>query len=75
MQAIINFFEGFSNVITSIFEFIVSFFSDLGWLVSSLQWALGVIPLFLNWIPGPMLTIITLTLTVVMIYKIMGREG
>ena len=75
MNAIVNFLEGIGNVITSLFGFVVSFFSDLGWIINTLSWAVGIIPNLLGWIPAPILSLITLTLSVVMIYKIMGREG
>lgn len=75
MDALINFFEGIGDVIIAVVDFIISFFSDLVWIINTLVWAVGQIPNFLGWIPGEILAIITVSLSVVMIYKIMGREG
>lgn len=75
MNAIVNFFEGIGDVILAVVEFIVSFFSDIVWIINTLLWAVGEIPGLLSWIPAEILAILTVTLSVVMIYKIMGREG
>lgn len=75
MDAIVNFFEGIGDVILAVVEFVVSFFSDLVWIINTLLWAVGEIPSLLSWIPAEILAILTVTLSVVMIYKIMGREG
>lgn len=75
MDAIVNFFEGIGDVILAVVDFVVSFFSDLVWIINTLVWAVAQIHGLLSWIPGEILAIITITLSVVMIYKIMGREG
>lgn len=75
MKAIVNFFEGIGAVILAVVEFVISLFSDLVWIINTLVWAVGEIPSLLSWIPGEILAILTITLSVVMIYKIMGREG
>lgn len=75
MNAIVNFFEGIGDVILAVVEFVISFFSDLVWIIKTVGWAVGQIPGLLRWIPAELLVIITLTFSVVVIYKIMGREG
>lgn len=75
MQAIVNFFEGIGDLLLAIVDFIISFFSDLVWIINTLVWASGQIPRLISWIPSEILAIIIVTLTVAMIYKIMGREG
>ena len=75
MDAIINFFEGLGDILLSLVDFVVSFFSDLVWIIQTLTWAMSQIPSLLSWIPEEILVIILGTLSVVVIYKIMGREG
>lgn len=75
MQAIVNFFEGIGDVILAVVDFVISFFSDLVWIIKTVGWAVGQIPGLLSWIPAELLVIITITFSVVVIYKIMGREG
>lgn len=75
MNAILNFFEGIGNVILAVIEFVISFFGDLVWIVRTLLWALGQIPSLIIWIPGPIQSVILVGFSVVIIYKIMGREG
>lgn len=75
MNAILNFFEGIGNVILAVVEFVIAFFGDLVWIVQTLLWALGQIPSLISWIPGPILSVMIVTFSVVVIYKIMGREG
>lgn len=75
MTAVINFFEGIGDVILALVDFIVSFFSDLVWIIQTLLWALTQIPSLLSWIPAPIQAVLLVTFSVVVIYKIMGREG
>lgn len=75
MQALLNFFETIGDIIVSLVEFVISFFSDVVWIIETLVWAVGQFPVFLGWIPGPIQAVILITLSVVVIYKIMGREG
>lgn len=75
MNAIVNFFEGIGDIIVSVVDFVISFFSDLGWIINTLLWAVDAIPGMLSWIPDEILVIIMITVSVVVIYKIMGREG
>lgn len=75
MGAIVNFFEGIGDLLLAIVNFVISFFSDLVWIINTLLWAVGEIPSLLSWIPSEILAILTITISVVMIYKIMGREG
>lgn len=75
MNAILNFFEGIGNVILAVIEFVVSFFGDLVWIVRTALWAVGQIPSLISWIPGPIMSVMLVIFSVVVIYKIMGREG
>lgn len=75
MQAIVNFFEGIGDVILALVEFVVSFFSDLVWIIQTLAWAVASIPSWLVWLPSEVYAIIFLMISIVVIYKVTGREG
>lgn len=75
MDAIIKFFTGIGDAITSIIDFVISFFSDF---LTFLQ-LLAKVPQYvldsLRWLPPQFLTMITLLISIVILYKILGREG
>lgn len=75
MDAIISFFQGIGNAIVAVFDFVVSFFSDLVYLIQLLGSALANMPGFLNWLPPEMVTLLLVLVSIVVIYKILGREG
>lgn len=75
MDAIIKFFTGIGNAITSIIDFVISFFGDF---LSLLQ-LLAIVPQYVidsfRWIPGELLVMAGLIISIVILYKILGREG
>lgn len=75
MDAVINFFTGIGNAITSVIDFVISFFSDF---LSLLQ-LLSIVPQYvagsLRWIPDKFLVMAGLLISIVILYKILGREG
>lgn len=75
MDAIIGFFEGIGQAISTAFSFLVTMIADLVWLIQMLFWALGQLPAFFAWIPPGLSALIIGTFAAVAIYKIMGREG
>lgn len=75
MDALISFFTGIGDVIVSGFNFILSFVEDLVWIVQTLFWAIAQANLMLLWLPTKIMALVAVLLSVVMLYKIMGREG
>lgn len=75
MDALIGFFEGIGQAITTAISFLVAMVADLVWLIQMLFWALGQIPSFFSWIPPGFSALIIGTFAAVAIYKILGREG
>ena len=75
IQSIIDFFVGLGDMIMSVVDFVVSFFSDLAYIVKLTAEFVLQIPVYLAWLPGPVLAIVVITFGVVVIYKVMGREG
>lgn len=75
MQAVIDFFVGITDVVTSLISFVVSFVSDLVYIIQLTGSFVLKIPLIFSFMPSEVLTIIVMLFGVVVIYKIMGREG
>lgn len=75
MDAIINFFQSFGNVISSIFDIVWTFLSDILTIAELLARFLGQIPSFFSWLPSSVVTLLVSIFAVVVLYKIAGREG
>lgn len=75
MNAIIKFFEGLMDGISSAIDFLISFIEDIVYIVKITGEFVLEIPAYLAWLPGPVLAIVVTVFGVVVIYKVMGREG
>lgn len=75
MDAIVSFFTGLGNAIVSIFDFVVSFFSDLIYVIQLLGRVVLSIPGYFSWLPSGISTLLITLFAIVVIYKILGREG
>lgn len=75
LETIKNFFLGLTNVITSLIDFVVGFVEDIVFVVKLCASFVAKIPQLFSWLPSGVLAMIVLTFSVVVIYKVMGREG
>lgn len=75
MGAIITFFEGIVDAITGAIDFLIGFIEDIVYIVKITGEFVLEIPNYLAWLPAPVLTIVVVVFGVVVIYKVMGREG
>lgn len=75
MDAIINFFKSIGEVITSCISLVWTLLEDLVQIILMLANFLAQIPGLLSWLPPDIGVILFATITVVVIYKITGREG
>lgn len=75
MDAILGFFKGIGDAIISVFDFVISFFGDVVYIVQLTGKFLVQIPTYFSWLPAPLLGIVVAVFGIVVIYKIMGREG
>lgn len=75
MTAVIEFFKGIGNFLVSLADFIISFFQDLIYLIQLLGKVILSIPTYLSWIPSPFIPMLITLFSIVVIYKILGREG
>ena len=75
MEAVIDFFVGITDVLTSLIEFVISIVADLVYVVQLTGVFVSKIPFIFSFFPQEILAIIILMFGVVVIYKILGREG
>lgn len=75
LETIANFFTGVADVVTSLIDFVVGVVSDLVYVVTLCNEFVMKIPTYFAWLPTPVITVIVTIFAIVVIYKILGREG
>lgn len=75
LQTIADFFLGLVDVITSLITFVVGMVEDLVYVVTLCTQFVLKIPSYFVWLPDVAVTLIVTTFGIVVIYKILGREG
>lgn len=75
MSSVIEFFKGIGEAIVVAFDFLISFFEDLVYVIKLLGKFILQIPSYFSWLPAELLIILSSIIAIVVIYKIMGREG
>lgn len=75
MQAIIDFFKAISDGISSALGFLLSFIQDTIYVIKLTGEFVSQIPTYLGWLPSSVLAIVVTVFTIVVIYKVLGREG
>ena len=75
MQALIDFLKGFAEIISSLVNFVIGIVQDLLYVISLLGSLIVKIPQMLGWLPSACITLVVTMFAVVLIYKILGREG
>lgn len=74
-QVLKNFFLSIGSVITGLVDFVIGFIEDIVYVVKLCASFVAKIPSLFSWLPAEVLAIVVITFSVVVIYKIMGREG
>ena len=72
--SISSFFENVLHALTVIFNIISDFVSDLLWLFENITLAIGRVPNYLNFLPPSVLSLFMTSITLIVIYKILGRD-
>ena len=75
MSAIKDFFLGIADVVTGLVDFVIGFIQDIVYIVKLCTSFVAKIPRLFSWLPTEVLAIVVIIFSVVVIYKIMGREG
>lgn len=75
MDGIISFLRGIGTAIVAVFDFVIGFFQDLIYIIQLTGKFLLQMPTYFYWIPAELRSMLIVLLGIVVIYKIMGREG
>lgn len=75
MNALISFFQGIGRAITGAFDFVVSLFSDIVYMIQLTGKFVGQLPTYFSWMPAEISALLLILFAIVVIYKILGREG
>lgn len=75
MDALLSFFKGIGDAIVSIVDFVIGLFQDLIYMIQLLGQVVLNIPAYFSWLPGEVIALVVLAIGVVVVYKILGREG
>lgn len=75
MQGLINFFSSIVEGIKIAFDFLFDMIKDLVYVVKLLGSFIAKIPSLFAWLPAGVLALIVTIFGIVLIYKIIGREG
>lgn len=66
---------GIGELFISLYKFVLDFFSDVVYVIKLTAKFVSNIPQYFSWLPGPVLALIVSIFAVVVIYKVLGREG
>lgn len=75
LQSIADFFTGMIEIIKSLIDFVVGIVEDLVYVVTLCGTFIIQLPDYLTWLPSAVVTLIITTFGIVVIYKVLGREG
>lgn len=75
MQGIMDFLSGLGDLIGSLVDFVFGMIQDLLYVIGLLGTMILKIPQMVGWLPSACITLVVTTFTIVVIYKILGREG
>lgn len=75
LETIKNFFVGIADVITSLIDFVIGFIEDIVYVVKLCGTFVAKIPLLFSWLPQEAVALVVIIFGVVVIYKVLGREG
>lgn len=75
MSAIIDFLLGLGELIVSLIAFVFGMIEDLLYIVALLGSIIVKIRAMIGWLPSACITLTVTLFAVVLIYKLLGREG
>lgn len=75
MKAVVETLKGIAEAITSAIDFLFGIIEDLVYMVQLLGQFILDIPSYLSWLPSGVVAVFITIFSIVVIYKIIGREG
>lgn len=70
-----DYIVGIGELFTSLYHFVLDFFSDVCYVIKLTAQFVVKIPTYFSWLPAPVLALVVSIFAVVVIYKVLGREG
>lgn len=75
LSSIKDYIVSIGEFFNSIFDFVLDFFSDIAYVIKLTgEFVLG-IPDYFSWLPAEAVALIVSIFGIVVIYKVLGREG
>lgn len=74
-DALIDFFESFIGMFSTIFDFLISIVEDIVFVTQLTGSFVVNIPNYFRWLPSECVVIVVAIFGIVCMYKILGREG
>ena len=75
MRSLIKLLKNIGKIITTIVSFVISFFKDLVYVIELSGKFLAQLTSYFSWLTTELITILLVIFSIVVIYKILGREG
>lgn len=75
MEDILDMLEGFVDLVSSLGEFVLDWIKDLLYIIELLSTIILNLPSIFGWMPVPVFATVSSIFGVVVLYKILGREG
>lgn len=75
MQAIISFFSGIVDAVSAALDFLIGTVKDLVYVVKLTGKFLLQLPSYFSFLPVQLVSMLLVIFSIVVIYKILGREG
>lgn len=75
MEEIIAFFEGIADAVESAFDWFFGFLEDTVYFLGLLDDAVASIPGYFSWLPSEALVSLGVLLGIIIVCRILGREG
>lgn len=75
MQAIVDILSAFGQAIGTLFDIIFGFFEDIVYIIKITGIFIVRIPDYFSWLPSEVVALIVVIFGIVVVYKILGREG
>lgn len=72
---ILDFLEGLWTLVSSVYDFVVGFFEDVVYVIQLTAHFVAKIPDYFSWLPPEALVLVISIFAIVVIYKVLGREG
>lgn len=75
MGAIIDFFTGIADTVISLVDYMISTIQDIVYMIGLLGKVILSLPELIGWLPAGIISIVATAFSIVVIYKVIGREG